>query len=132
MTPDMFWVRTSTHACQLFCQLFHLPLSSPRLTCLDLRSPRPQIFPRSVASKVLTTWTQVVLPCQPGQTCCNLSTLEGEQSLGGGRSPNIAYYDNTRVTYSNWIATFWIRALRGELDGAVSYTHLTLPTKRIV
>ena len=75
------------------------------------------VFPRAVASKVLTTWTQVVLRCQPGQPCCNLSSLEGEQSLGGGRSPNIALYDNTRVTYSNWIATYWSRALKGDLEG---------------
>ena len=77
------------------------------------------IFPRAIAAKVLTTWTRVVLPCGPGQPCCNLTTRPGERILG--RSPNIPQPAvGDPVTLSNWMSTYWTRHLRS-LDGADSW-----------
>ena len=67
------------------------------------------IFPRHVAKKVLTTWTKVVVPCKPTQPCCNMTTRPDE--LVHGRSPNVNIASGSRVTYSNWLVTYWTRAL---------------------
>ena len=49
------------------------------------------LFPRHIARRVLTTWSEVVVPCQPRQRCCNLSVSGGTElttghgTLGHGR-----------------------------------------------
>ena len=68
------------------------------------------LFPRHTAEKVLTTWSNVILPCNPSRSaasgevawCCNLSmsTLDGP---GSGA-------DADRITYSNWLREYWARA----------------------
>ena len=73
------------------------------------------IFPRAIAARVLTTWTKVVLPCAPGQPCCNLSVRSDEPILG--RYPNVVWELSPRVTYSNWMSTYWTRHLRNEVAG---------------
>jgi hypothetical protein len=83
------------------------------------------VFPRHVARRVLTTWTRVVLPCKPGEACCNMTTRPGE--VVHGRSPNLLQHDDGGpVTYSNWLVTYWSRffaASASEGGTAVTLNH---------
>ena len=54
-------------------------------------------MPRFVARKVLTTLDEVLLPCTPQQSCCNLT-----QRYRGGRK---------RVPSSFWLQHYWQQAL---------------------
>lgn len=82
------------------------------------------IFPRSIAARVLTTWTKVVLPCRPGDSCCNLTTRQGELILG--RSANIPQPSvGEPVTFSNWMSTYWTRTLWTHSDAS---THSAVAT----
>lgn len=72
------------------------------------------IFPRELASRILTTWTKVVLPCAPGQPCCNLTTRPNETIHGRDPRAGMSTAAGSRVTYSNWLVTYWSRILAEE------------------
>jgi hypothetical protein len=51
---------------------------------------------------VLTTWSEVVLRCVPGERCCNLPIDPAKPSSQGVND----------VPYSIWLGTYWRRELQ--------------------
>ena len=102
--PDIFWQRDMGPWCAYdLRRVWYAPFGE---TTPDMF----WIMPRGVAKQVLTTWTKIVLPCKPGELCCNLMTRPGEKAEGRAASvPNSGEVE--RVTVSNWIVTYWKRAL---------------------
>ena len=57
------------------------------------------VLPRDWAARVLTTWSQVIMPCTTQELCCNLSVSNSERTSGKARIP-----------YSLWLTTYWARS----------------------
>jgi hypothetical protein len=83
------------------------------------------IFPRAVARRILTTWSDVVMKCLPGERCCNLTlSSAARRPTSAGMMPNrrggssamhatspFVYNikDEERAPYSNWLRIYWAR-----------------------
>lgn len=80
-------------------------------------------LPRAIARRVLTTWSAVVVPCSPGERCCNLTLTSAVRRLSTTGMPRdrhgeratkhtVAHYnirDDERAPYSNWLRIYWDR-----------------------
>jgi hypothetical protein len=84
------------------------------------------LFPRAIARRILTTWSDVVTKCSPGERCCNLTLSSavrrptspgmlqdrrGERSaMHATKSPFVYNIrDDERAPYSNWLRIYWAR-----------------------
>jgi hypothetical protein len=77
-------------------------------------------LPRTIAQRVLTTWSDVVVPCSPGERCCNLTlspAVRRSSPVGMSRDQHseramkhpVAHYDirdDERAPYSNWLRIY--------------------------
>jgi hypothetical protein len=116
IAPDMFWVRPRLTT--------RVPSDPCGCLCADCAwLVRAQVLPREWARRVLTTWSKVVVPCAPGEACCQLQSWDQPRRSNGSQ---IDAAINTHGSNGSQIAKFsvWMHQYWQQHGGMVQNTTL--------
>ena len=109
-TFQLGWPRLADSTIPLFKSEYHVPLLTPEVAA-HLAAFAEHFFPMLILLGLATRFSALAL-------------------LGMTLTIQLFVYPDAYPTHGTWAAIFLLLMARG--PGAVSYTHLTLPTKRIV
>ena len=93
--PDLFWEANMGPWCAYDLGTMAAELNGQWYTPAGSLTPDMfWVLPRRTAAAVLSTWAEVIVPCRPGQACCNFT---------------FAQPPHARVQYSIWLREYWHR-----------------------
>jgi len=93
--PDLFWEANMGPWCAYDLGTMAAEWSGQWYTPAGSLTPDMfWVLPRRTAAAVLSTWVEIIVPCRPGQPCCNFT---------------FAQPPHARVPYSIWLREYWHR-----------------------